>query len=56
MTESARRPWRTNVGLRLTKEVGLWFDEKCERDNRAYANMVELLIIQAMRNESEGGE
>lgn len=55
MSESERKPWRTNVGLRLTKEAGLWFDAKCERELRPYANMVELLIVQAMRNDIEGG-
>jgi len=41
---TSSRPWRTNIGLRLSAEDGAWFTAHCERENRPMANMVELLI------------
>lgn len=42
---SDTRPWRTNVGLRLTHDLGQWVEEHCKRENRTYANFVETLIM-----------
>lgn len=42
MTE---RPWRTNVGLRLSAELGAWVERRCAEENRTYANFVETLIL-----------
>lgn len=39
------RTWRTNVGLRLTQEVGAWLEKHCEAENRSYANYIETLIL-----------
>ena len=44
MTESDKKPWRTNIGLRLTAEDGKWFEQYCLNENRSMANFVELLI------------
>ena len=42
---SAERTWRTNVGLRLSHELGAWFEQRCKTENRTYANYIETLII-----------
>jgi hypothetical protein len=39
------RPWRTNIGLRLTREMGTWLERHCEAENRTFANYVETLIV-----------
>lgn len=39
------RPWRTNLGLRLTLDLGEWFERQCETENRTFANYVETLIM-----------
>lgn len=40
----AGRTWRTNIGLRLTPDDGAWLEAHCARENRSFANYVELLI------------
>lgn len=39
------RPWRTNIGLRLTQEMGAWLERHCAAENRTFANYVETLIM-----------
>lgn len=39
------RPWRTNIGLRLTADLGAWLEAHCQRENRTLANYVETLIL-----------
>lgn len=39
------RPWRTNIGLRLTADLGAWVEARCQRENRTLANYVETLIL-----------
>lgn len=39
------RPWRTNIGLRLTQETGAWLERQCAAENRTFANYVETLIM-----------
>lgn len=45
MSNGDTRPWRTNIGLRLTRDVGAWFEQHCAAENRTFANYVETLII-----------
>lgn len=47
------RTWRTNIGLRLSQEVGAWFEEKCDQENRAMANYIEYLVMQEFKKELE---
>lgn len=39
------RTWRTNIGLRLTPDLGDWLTDHCEHENRTFANFVETLIL-----------
>lgn len=39
------RPWRTNLGLRLTRDLGEWFERQCAKENRSFANYMETLIL-----------
>lgn len=45
MSGEQPRAWRTNVGLRLTQELGEWLEAHCAAENRTFANYVETLII-----------
>lgn len=46
MTQTMKREWRTNIGLRLPIEIGKWFENECQERSRTYSNYVELLIRQ----------
>lgn len=53
---SNKRPWRTNIGLRMSAEDGAWLVAYCEQENRTMANFVELLIKHAREaSRSDGG-
>lgn len=50
------RHWRTNVGLRLTNNLGAWFEQQCRSENRSFANYVETLIIREHERLSAEGK
>ena len=52
------RPWRTNIGLRLTRETGAWLEKHCQAENRTFANYVETLILRdkASHNRNARGQ
>ena len=54
--KDANRPWRTNIGLRLTQELGLWVERRCKDENRTFANYVETLIIKDRASDSAGAK
>lgn len=45
MGESLKKPWRTNIGLRLSAELGEWMENHCQAENRTFANFVETLVM-----------
>jgi hypothetical protein len=45
MASKENRTWRTNIGLRLTPEMGAALEWKCQEENRTFANYIETLII-----------
>lgn len=47
------RIWRTNIGLRLTKENGKWFEEYCKKENRSMSNAIEYLIIKYKEKQND---
>lgn len=40
------KTWRTNIGLRLTSEIGQRLEAECQKEIRPMANFIEYLVTQ----------